>query len=135
MPVEEIVGTATVLGVADGRVTLDRPLPEGDRVYRTAGQAYAGAPGFGFARVLVGADGTRMVPHFAAIDVASDNRIPPGARNRSSYRFDARACTGEVETRAVLVHRAYPWDLARARGWSLTESVMADVRAAIPSRR
>ena len=29
---------------------------------------------------------------------------------------------------------ADPWDLARARGWSLTESVMADVRAAIPSR-
>ncbi len=95
----------------------------------------AGAPGRVFARITVASDGTRAGPSFLAVDVASDNRIPPGARNRSSYRFDARACTGEVETRAVLVHRAYPWDLARARGWSLTESVMADVRAAIPSMR
>jgi hypothetical protein len=51
--------------------------------------------------------------------------------NRSSYRFDARGCTGEIESRAVLVHRATPWALARARGWELTESVMADVRAGV----
>ncbi len=126
MPVEEIVGTATVLGVADARVTLDRPLPEGDRVYRTAGQAYAGAPGFGFARVLVGADGTRMVPHFAAVDVASDNRLLPTAGWTSTHRFAAPCAAPEVH--ATVLHRNYPLGLATERGWAVTDQVMDEVR-------
>ncbi len=143
LPDEQVVGSAVVRAVTeDGAVTLDGVLPDGDAAWLgeaaalpddgVTSPAVAGAPGRVFARVTVGADGSRQGPSFLAVDVASDNRLPPGAVNRSSYRFDARGCTGAVETRAVLVHRAYPWSLARARGWTLTESVMADVRAAAP---
>lgn len=133
MPIERVVGEARVVAVdADGRVALDRPLPAGDVVYRgrggglpedgTPATARAGASGFAFARVLVGADGSRMVPHFRAVDVASDNRLLPGRTWTSEHVF---ASTCEAPTvHAVLVHRAYPQALADERGWTLTESVM-----------
>ncbi|MCC6619895.1 MAG: hypothetical protein IT385_01490, partial [Deltaproteobacteria bacterium] len=83
---EALAGERTIVAVDGDVVTLDRPLPDGDVAYRLppatadAGPvpALAGAPGFAFARVLVGADGARMVPHFLAVDVASDNRLAPG---------------------------------------------------------
>lgn len=149
LPVEHVAGHARVTAVdPDGRVTFDRPLPEGDVAYRVgpdqasegaasssdpaswSGPA-AGAPGFAFARVLVGADGARMVPHHAAVDVASDNRLLPQASWTSEHRF-AAPCAEPV-ARAVLAHRAYPFDLARARGWDPVDTVMADVTSAPPS--
>ncbi len=132
LPVEEVAGSRRVIAVsANDGVTFDRPLPEGDVAYRVAGTddlAAAGAPGFAFARVLVGADGARMVPHHAAVDVASDNRLLPQASWTSEHRF-AATCA-EPKVRALLVHRAYPYALARERGFSLVDSVMADVTSA-----
>ncbi|MFZ5475289.1 MAG: hypothetical protein ACOZNI_00825 [Myxococcota bacterium] len=134
MPIEEVVGEATVVAVEGDVVTLDRALPEGDVAYRGEAAslpidgdealAVAGAPGFAFARVLVGADGARMVPHFVAVDVASDNRLLPQESWTSTHTFAATCADPEVH--AVLVHRAYPLDLARERGWALTESVMTE---------
>lgn len=134
MPVEEAVGEATILAVQDGVVTLDRVLPPGDLAYRTeagpmprsgdVAAAVAGAPGFAFARVLVGADGERMVPHFLATDVASDNRLLPQGSWTSSHSF-AASC-GKPTVKAVLIHRAWPLRLARARAWPLAESVMVE---------
>ena len=69
MPEELWVGSATVTALdSSGIPTLSNDLPSGDVVYRirpsTAGTAdqVAGKPGFGFARVMVGPDGERMVP-------------------------------------------------------------------------
>jgi hypothetical protein len=124
LPVETYVGEATVVAVDGDRVTLDAPLPAGDLAVRTAGQAYAGAPGFGFARVLVGAGGERMVPHFLAVDVASDNRLLPGEAWTSTHSFAASCADPSV--RATLLHRDYPLALATARGWDVTDQVMAD---------
>jgi hypothetical protein len=135
LPVEEVVGARTIEAVDGDGVRFDAPLPEGDIAYRGAAavppadgdeaRAVAGAPGFAFARVLVGADGTRMVPHFLAVDVASDNRLLPQQAWTSTHRF-AAACE-QPTVHAVLAHRAWPVALANARGWPLTESVMAEV--------
>ncbi len=125
LPVEAYVGAATITAVDGDLVTLDAPLPDGDIAYRTGAtgtQAYAGAPGFGFARVLVGADGARMVPHFAAVDVASDNRLLPTASWTSTHHFAAPCADPEV--RATLLHRNYPLALATERGWTVTDQVM-----------
>lgn len=135
LPATELLGEARVLAVADdGVVTLDAPLPDGDLVVRAAGgvpedgaaaQAWAGAPGADFARVLVGADGSRGVAHHLAVDVARDNRLLPGGAAVNAYRFDPSGCAGVVTVEGVLAHRAVPWSLARERGWVLADSVMA----------
>jgi hypothetical protein len=134
MPVERWIGERTIVSVApDGTVTLDAPLPSGDAVHLgdaaeapvdgAGARALAGAPGFGFARVLVDAAGERMVPHHRAVDVASDNRLMPRASFTTEHRF-AATCT-EPEVGAVVVHRAYPFGLARERRWTLNDSIMA----------
>lgn len=137
MPVEEVVDVLTITAVAaDGTVTTDRSIPAGDVAYRvdatpalpTDGDpagTWAGAPGFAFARVMVDADGNRNVPHFKAIDVVSDNRLPPQASWRSEHRFSATCAEPTVQ--AQLVYRAYPVQLARERGWTAIEQVMAEV--------
>lgn len=135
MPVEEVAGEAVVTGVAGGVASFDRALPAGDTAYLGRGGSLpadgepalprAGAPGFAFARVLVGPDGRRMVPHFLAVDVASDNRLLPQQSATTVHRF-APGCADPVVS-AVLVHRAYPPALAAERRWTLEESVMARV--------
>lgn len=135
LPVEELAGMATILAMDGTTAVFDGPLPEGDVAYRgeagdfpaegRAVSARAGAPGFAFARVLVGADGRRSVPHFLAVDVASDNRLLPQRSFTTQHRF-AASCAEPV-VHAVLTHRAYPLGLARERGWENLESVMAEV--------
>ncbi|MCB9796478.1 MAG: hypothetical protein H6741_27595 [Alphaproteobacteria bacterium] len=135
LPVERFAGQSRILAVdAEGRVTLDTPLAAGAVVYRvpdgspsadTPSMALAGAPGQAFARVLVDSEGRRMVPHHRAVDVASDNRLLPGASWTSTHTFEA-SCE-EPELRALLLHRAFPLELAEERGWGLTDSVMVEV--------
>lgn len=134
MPVEELLGEATILALEGDRVSLDRELPNGDLAFRgeaaprpengDPARAVAGAPGFAFARVPVGERGERMVPHFLAVDIASDNRLLPQASWTSSHRF-ASPCE-KPDLKATLIHRAWPLSLARERGWPLLESVMAE---------
>ena len=138
MPVEHFVGERTITAVGeDGLVTLTAPLPPGDRVYRVpAGPALpeadtpsaprAGQPGFGFARVLKGPTGARMVPHFLAVDVVSDNRLLPQAAWTTTHTFDAAGCEDPV-VQAVLVHRAWPVALATERGWKQSDAIMVSV--------
>ncbi|MFT4628761.1 MAG: hypothetical protein ACI8PZ_007457 [Myxococcota bacterium] len=125
LPRERVVGQAVVVAVDGDRVSLDGPLPEGDRAYLGDADDVAGAAGFAFARVLTGVDGRRMVPHFLAVDVASDNRLLPGQSWLSTHTFDS-PCASPVVT-ATLVHRAYPAALARERGWAVREAPMASV--------
>lgn len=128
LPIERYAGTSSVVRVGPGdRVELDAPLAAGDVAYLVRGaDAFAGAPGFGFARVLVAADGRRMVPHFLAVDVASDNRLLPLARWTSTHVF-AADCPDPTVT-ATLVHRPFPFDLARERGWAIGDQTMIEVR-------
>jgi hypothetical protein len=132
------LGDAAITAVdGDGNVTLDgddrsaeadaailgwSPAFPGDGA---SSEALAGTPGFAFARVLVGADGTEGVPHHLAVDVRSDNRILPASQYTSEHRFLA-LCDDPV-VHAVLVHRAFPWNTAQTWGWPLTDSVMDEV--------
>ena len=86
--------------------------------------ARAGAAGFGFARVLVSDEGERMVPHYEAVDVASDNRILPLDAWVSEHTF-ATTCA-DPQIHAVLVHRPLPVQLSRERSWETTDAVMAE---------
>ena len=99
------------------------PLPEGLPDEGAPATAQAGAPGFAFARVLAGASGERHVPHFAAVDVISDNRLMPTTAHTSAHLFAADCDQPVVE--AVLLYRPYPLLLARERGWPMVEAVMA----------
>lgn len=134
LPVEEWVGESTILAVDGDLVELDAPLPAGDRAYRASARtlpdgdapqaAWAGAPGMAFARLMVGADGARGVPHFLAIDVASDNRIPPGGSWTSTHRFEA-SCDSPTAG-AFLLYRPAPLRLARERGWEALDLLIAE---------
>jgi hypothetical protein len=124
---EAWVGSATVTAVEGDRITTDAPLPEGDVAYRvsaTAIPAWAGLPGFAWARVPVSADGRRMVHHLEAVDLASDNRLPPLAGSTSTHTFEA-PCAAPV-VHAQLYHRAHPWALSQARGWAARDTLMVE---------
>ena len=135
VPIEDVVGEVAITAVAsDGTLSLDAALPDGDRAYLVDASAglpgdgdaavgLAGLPGAAFARVMVDAEGNRMVPHHAAVDVTSDNRILPTRAVTSAHRFEGGCAAPEA--RAVLLHRPYPLALARERGWPLAEAVMA----------
>jgi hypothetical protein len=124
-----------VIEVNGDDVVFDAPLPAGDVAYRGhpdlfaapsdgTARAVAGAPGFAFARVMVGPDGERMVPHHRAVDVASDNRILPMTNWVSTHVFESPCDDPEVH--AVLAHRAYSIALAREHGWSFEETVAVE---------
>jgi hypothetical protein len=123
--VEEWVGAVEVLAVEGDAVTTDAPLPAGDYAWLVRDEDYAGSPGFGFARVMVDAAGARMVPHFAAVDVVSDNRLLPQAAWTSAHQFSSPCPDPSVTAR--LYHRNYPSWLAEERGWELVETLMAEV--------
>ncbi len=138
VPEEVLAGEAAIDAVGgDGTVVLAGPLPAGDVAYLVHGPDalpaegaawadLAGLPGFGFARVLADADGRRMVPHHAAVDVVSDTRLLPTRAMTVTHRFPAACDAPEVA--AALLHRGYPKALAAERGWPMTEAVMAEAR-------
>lgn len=134
LPRWEWLGESTVLAVDDnGTVAIDGAVPSGtersilvesprELVDGVGSVGVAGAPGFAFARVLVGLDGTPGVPHHLAVDVASDNRLLPQQSFTTEHRFAADCDAPTV--RATLVHRAYPVDTARRYGWEQVDSLM-----------
>ncbi len=131
LPALRFVATAEVIAVAeDGTVSLDPAgVPAGaDTAFLIPGgdaeAAAAGLPGFGFARVLVGADGTEMVPHGLAVDVRSDNRLPPTEAFTTTHTF-ASPCEAP-EVHAELDYRRYPWAEAGRYGWTVEDVVMAE---------
>lgn len=139
MPVEEVVGAARVVAVDGDLVSFDVELPQGDVAYRVRPRSeatdaeeraaltgLAGAAGFGFARVMVGVEGERMVPHFLATDVVSDNRLMPQRSWTTTHHFAAQC--DEPQVQATLLYRPYAWELARQKRWPQSEAVMEEVR-------
>jgi hypothetical protein len=119
MPEETVVGEVTVTG-AD---TFSAPIPAGDIAYRVNEQAAAGGPGMAFARVLADAEGQEMVPHFAAADVRSDNRLMPQQSYESTHVF--RATCDDPTVTANLWYRRVPRWLDRERAWGIDDILMA----------
>lgn len=130
----EVVGSARIVAVDGESVSLDLPLPEGDLAYLVdeeswpesgdPAKASAGGAGYAFARVAVGADGARQVPGHRAVDIASDNRLLPGASFTSVHEFDLGGC-GDPELAAQVTWRPYPVSLARLKGWENPEREVA----------
>ena len=127
IPRDARVWTRTVTAVqSDGTVELDGPLLDADFAYRLSlPEELAGTSGFGFARVLVDQNGERMVPHFMAVDVVSDNRLLPQTEFVSEHQFESSCASPRVTAR--LIHRPYPLNLARERGWEVNDQVMTEV--------
>lgn len=128
LPVERLVGEAAIVEVAaDGTVTTDVDLPEGDvaRLVRPDAEVghLAGLAGFGFARVLVDDEGRRMVPHHLAADVVSDNRLMPQTEWTSTHRFEPPCA--EPQVTAEVLYRPYAFETASRYGWTVREEVMA----------
>jgi hypothetical protein len=132
------VGEAKVWAAAGGTITLSAALPlqPGDIVFlgdEAAGapadgqiaRALAGAAGYAFARVLVGPGGEREVPHYKAVDIASDNRIAPQAEATSEHRFVIPPGCSSAKVSAAVLYRPVPVRLARERGWDARDYVIA----------
>ncbi|TVQ91655.1 MAG: hypothetical protein EA397_08575 [Deltaproteobacteria bacterium] len=129
-----VVGTANIVAVEDGSVTFDAPLPDGDLAYLvdeaawpesgSAATTAAGGPGYAFARVTVGPTGARQVPGHRAVDIASDNRLLPGAAHTSEHTFALDGCA-EPQVAAQVTWRPYPVALARQKGWENLEREVA----------
>ncbi len=88
-------------------------VQEGDRVYVVRERQYAGAPGWLYAKVLVDHEGDRAVPHYRAIDVASDNRIAGLGSSTSTHRFPE----GELTITATVVRRDHATAVSEPYGW------------------
>ncbi len=135
------VGQAIVLSTAAGQLTLDAAIAvqAGDVLYLgdptpstpsdgNASTAYAGAAGYAFARVLTDSAGARQVPHYRAIDIASDNRIPPGQGQTTTHRFDVSGCT-DATVNARVLYRPHPLTEAALRGWDAKDYLIASAEA------
>lgn len=131
------VGEATVVGAAGGVLTLDASLTlqAGDVVWLgdpasgptsdgDVSRALAGAPGYAFARVHTDSAGARQVPHYRAVDIASDNRIPPGVAVQTAHRFAIDPSCSDVTVRAEVLYRPHPLGLADERGWDAKDYVI-----------
>ncbi len=138
VPILEPKGSALVTGTSGDTLSLAAPLAAaaGDILYLGdessnlvdggPARALAGLSGYTFARVLVDADGVRQVPHYRAVDIASDNRIQPGKPQTTSHRFALAGCSGTNATVALeVLYRPIPLALAEPRGWPAFDFVIA----------
>ena len=138
MPVHQPVGEASVTDVEGGMLTLSHSLSiaAGDIVY--LGEAWpespedgqparfvAGKPGTAFSKVLLDSDGNRHVPHYRAVDMASDNRIAPGTYSLTEYAFHIPAECSSGTVRASLWYRPVPLSMASIRGWDAQDYQIA----------
>jgi hypothetical protein len=144
-PLREPLGEAVVVAVAGEVVSLTMALPlvAGDVVFvgespslvdGGPARAYAGHAGSTFGRVLLDAQGRRQVPHHRAIDIASDNRIPPGGSTTTSHGFALPADCSFATIRARLLYRPLPLAEARLRAWAATDHLVAAAEHVIPLR-
>jgi hypothetical protein len=121
LELEEFLGEIALISLEGDVLTLADDPPEtqeGDRIYVAAETDYAGESGWLYAKTLVDSDGARGVPHYRAVDVASDNRIAPGSSGTSEHYFALTESTLTIEAtllrrdRAAAVADPYGWDTA-----------------------
>ena len=146
MPILDPVGEATVVSVAAGSMVVDvavGALP-GDLVFigdalpatlavgdGDAARALSGAPGATFSRVMVDSLGGRNVPHYRAIDIASDNRIRPGESATTAHRFAIPPGCSQADVRATVLYRPLPLRLAAERAWDARDYVAREESEAV----
>ncbi len=138
MPLRAAVGEARIVSVAGAVISLDKPIAalpgdfvslgeaaDGDLLDGAASRALAGAAGQSFARVLVETTGKRLVPHYKAVDMVRDNRLPPFEPVTTSHVFAVPAGCANAEVEATVLYRPVPLNLGRERGWETRDWVAA----------
>jgi hypothetical protein len=125
----DFVAELAVLSAAGDTLTLAAAPPTlqaDDLAYVVAGPSHqAGSPGWTYAKVLVDSSARRGVAHYRAVDVASDNRLAPGASAASSHAFPLPA-SGETLTVAVkLIRRRLAAPVADLYGWNVADAEVA----------
>lgn len=144
LSIDSPVGEATVVSVSATSLTLSVPVAAqpGDRAYLgdalgkdpvdgAASLALAGSPGVAFARVLVDANGARLVPHYRAVDMVRDNRLVPGSPTVTTHVFAIPPGCPSATVTASLVYRPVPVGQARQRGWDARDWVVASTTKTI----
>ena len=143
MEIMSPVVTATVSAVTDDIVTIDGlfdldagdvlflgdPLPPDGWMDGHPSRHLAGVAGNTFSRVLVDASGNRQVPHYKAIDMASDNRIGPGQAALSSHAFSVPEGCTDLSVTATVMYRPHPLNLAIERAWAASDHVISTATA------
>lgn len=137
--VQSPVGEASVLAVNGSAITLSNAISvaPGDVVYvgdaapaavvdADPSIALAGAPGAAFARVMVDPSGARFVPHYRAVDIVSDNRLPPQTTVTTPHGFAISAGCSAGHVTATLLYRPVPVALSRERAWDGRDYVVAE---------
>jgi len=113
-----------VLLLVEARCQTTPLEPVGGDLLDALGGTHEGQAGVLFAKVLVDADGQRMVPHYAAVAVQSDTRLVRGQPHVSTHQFTTTCADPTVH--ATLVHRPYPPALAAAKGWDVVETIITE---------
>ena len=151
MEIHMPVGRAAVVSSDGGIITLDAPLTlqAGDVVFigdtltdlpsdltdlpsdGDDSRRLAGAPGYSFARVLVDSSGARHVPHYRAVDMASDNRIPPGDSALTTHTFSVPGDCSQATVRATVLYRPVPTAMAELRGWEAKDYAIASAESVL----
>ena len=139
LPEMALVGTTVVTQIEGGLLMNEIiPLQEGDQVFLVTAeqveqtlvdgmlsQSLVGRTGQSFAKVLIDSNGERQVPHYRAVDVLRDNRIPPGSNVVLNHVFQAsEACTSGTVT-ATMIYRPHPMTLSQQYGWDAQDFVIS----------
>ncbi len=138
LPLRAPVGETRIVSVTNGVLTVDQVIlaQPGDIVWLgdetqsdfadgASSLALAGLAGQSFARVLVDAAGERLVPHYKAVDVVSDNRLPPLEPVLTTHLFALPAGCSSVMVTATVLYRPVPVHFGRLRGWETRDWVAA----------
>ena len=128
LPIHTVLGEVALASVNGEVATLAAEAPAlepGDRVYLVEGHDRAGAPGWLYGKVLVDDDGRRGVPHYRAVDIASDNRLASAGSDSSTHRFPAPWPGQTFTVTARLIFRDYAAPVARMYGWDVQDVELA----------
>lgn len=100
------------------------------------GGPQSGLPGKTFAKVLQDAQSGEMpvVSYWKQSLIASDNRIPALATDKSQVRFRLPATAGTVTVQAELRLRRLFYDLALEKGWETADIIMETATATLQPR-
>ena len=124
---DQWAGESILVANDNGQKVWSPALPSATHYFvvePTQSRLLAGKPGSGFARVMLGTNGERYVPHYKAIDVASDNRLAPGQAVTTTHLFETNCETPRFS--AKLFYRNSPAQWMQTYGWPYDETLMTE---------